>query len=268
MSNSGASTTIMLVDNDTDFLDLTCEFLEQQGYRVLAVDNATAARHYLASEVLALALIDYRLEDDGDDRDETGLHLAMDCQVPTIMLTSFKDHEYVRRALRPRRDGRSIADDYVVKQDGFEALQTAITRVLATVRVFLSYARQDRSVVDELYTQLSKAGLVPWMDIRDLTGGEKWKIAIQREITRSDFFILCLSSRSVSKRGYIQREIRLALQVLDELLDEDIFLIPVRLEDCSVEHERLQELQWIDMHSPSGLNQLLTAIQTGMSRRS
>ncbi|NIO68956.1 MAG: TIR domain-containing protein [Anaerolineae bacterium] len=42
--------------------------------------------------------------------------------------------------------------------------------------------------------------------------GEKWELAIQKAIRRSDFFLVCLSANSIDKRGWIQKEIK---QVLD-----------------------------------------------------
>ncbi len=136
----------------------------------------------------------------------------------------------------------------------------------ATVQIFLSYAREDEEKVENLYQRLSDAGFKPWMDKKDILPGERWKFSIQTAIRRSDFFLACLSAKSVGKRGFLQREIKDALDIWQEKLDDDIYLIPVRLEDCEVP-ESLREFQWVNVFEEDGWTQLVRAIQTGMKRR-
>ena len=112
----------------------------------------------------------------------------------------------------------------------------------ATTQIFLSYAREDEEKVENLYRKLSDAGFKPWMDKKDILPGEKWKSSIQTAIRRSDFFLACLSVNSVNKRGFLQKEIKDALDIWQEMLDSDIYLIPVRLEDCEAP-ERLGDFQ-------------------------
>jgi outer membrane protein assembly factor BamB len=138
--------------------------------------------------------------------------------------------------------------------------------VNTTVQIFLSYAREDEEKVDQLYQQLSAAGFKPWMDKRDILPGERWKSSIPRAIRQSDFFMACLSKKSVSKRGLLQREIRGALDIWQEKLEDDIYLIPVRLEDCPVP-ESLCDFQWVDLFEEQGWTRLVRAIQVGMERR-
>lgn len=135
-----------------------------------------------------------------------------------------------------------------------------------TIQIFLSYARDDEEEVKKLYQKLSDAGFKPWMDKKDLLPGERWKSCIQKAIQDSDFFLACLSANSVTKRGFLQREINNALDMWREKLDDDIFLIPARLEDCEVP-ERLRDFQWVDMFEEDGWTRLIKAIQTGLDRR-
>jgi hypothetical protein len=140
------------------------------------------------------------------------------------------------------------------------------SKVRATAQVFLSYAREDRGKVESLYQKLSDAGFNPWMDTKGILPGENWKLAIQKAIQDSDFFLACLSANSVSKRGFVQREIRDALNIWQEKLDSDIYLIPVRLEDCKVT-ESLSDFQWVNLFEEDGWARLVKAIQVGMERR-
>jgi uncharacterized protein (UPF0147 family) len=134
------------------------------------------------------------------------------------------------------------------------------------IRIFLSYAREDKEQVESLYQRLSDAGLTPWMDTKDILPGEKWPSAIERAIQGADFFIACLSTRSFDKRGFIQKEIRRALDAWQEKLGEDIYLIPARLENCPVP-EALQEFQWVNLFEEDSWEKLLRAIREGVKRQ-
>jgi len=69
-----------------------------------------------------------------------------------------------------------------------------------------------------------------------------------------------LSNNSINKEGYVQKEIRLALDAADEKPEETIFLIPARLEDCKVP-SRLGKYQWVDLFIAHGYERLLKSLQ-------
>lgn len=56
-----------------------------------------------------------------------------------------------------------------------------------------------------------------------------------------------LSTNSVSKRGSVQKELKDALDILDEYPSSAIFLIPVRLDDCVASDVRIEDIHWVDM---------------------
>jgi hypothetical protein len=101
-------------------------------------------------------------------------------------------------------------------------------------RIFLNYAREDRDKVGKLHEALIVAGYDAWMDVESMSGGEKWRNAIEGQIAQSDFFVACLTHQSVSKRGVVREEIDIALAVSEARSREDIFIIPVRLEVCAL----------------------------------
>lgn len=127
-----------------------------------------------------------------------------------------------------------------ITPNGFKELQQI-------VHVFISYAREDSDVAARLYMALRDAGFDVWFDLESLRPGERWKRIIAEAIKKSNAVIALLSTRSVGKRGYVQKEIRHALEVVDQMPDSEIFLIPARLDDCQPGHEALYELQWIDL---------------------
>jgi hypothetical protein len=72
-------------------------------------------------------------------------------------------------------------------------------------------------------------------------------LAIDRAIRESSFFIALLSKNSVSKVGYVQKELKIAMDILDQHPASGIFVVPVRLDPCKPEEERLRHLHWADL---------------------
>lgn len=69
------------------------------------------------------------------------------------------------------------------------------------------------------------------MDKFCLKGGQNWDHAVKEALNSASLVICFFSANSVSKRGYIQREIKISLDALQDKLDGDIFFIPVILDD-------------------------------------
>lgn len=132
--------------------------------------------------------------------------------------------------------------------------------------VFVSYAREDVGPVRALSDFLKTCGLDVWLDEEQILPGEKWDNRIKTALRDADFVVLCLSPRSVSKRGYVQREARIALDASEEMLDTDIYLIPVLLEDCEIPTS-LQDLQWVSFFTADGPQRLRRAFTEGAARR-
>jgi hypothetical protein len=133
-------------------------------------------------------------------------------------------------------------------------------------KIFLSYAREDHQPVLKLYKFLSSKGFTPWMDVENLLPGEKWKLRIEKEINQSDFFVACLSNNSVNRRGYLQKELNMALDVLQGMLDEDIYFIPARLEDCEMPR-KIEDIHRVDLFEPDGYRRFVEAINVQLERR-
>jgi hypothetical protein len=113
-------------------------------------------------------------------------------------------------------------------------------------QVFICYGREDEEYARTLNQDLKDAGLNTWFDKERLLPGQKWEIEIRKAIKESRFFIALLSSRSVGRRGFVQKELAQALDVLDEFPESAIFLIPARLDDCPLP-TKLRKLHWVDM---------------------
>ncbi len=113
-------------------------------------------------------------------------------------------------------------------------------------KVFICYAIEDIEIARRLYHDLKDAGVIPWMAKKDILIGQNWKFEIHQAIKSSPYFLALLSSNSVSKQGYVQNELKMALNILAESPKSKIFLLPLRLDDCPLD-EALQEIQWGDL---------------------
>ena len=84
------------------------------------------------------------------------------------------------------------------------------------IRVFLCHASSDKPAVRELYHRLKADGFAPWLDEEDLLPGQDWQREIPKAVRAADVVIVCLSRGSISKAGYVQKEIKFALDVADD----------------------------------------------------
>jgi hypothetical protein len=79
----------------------------------------------------------------------------------------------------------------------------------------------------------------------------------------------CFSGRSGGKRGTFQSELRYALDSANRLPLEDVYFIPVRIEECLVPPRIAQELQYVDLF-PSwekGFQKILAVIRRQLRMR-
>ena len=129
-----------------------------------------------------------------------------------------------------------------------------------SLKVFLCHASDDKPKVRDFYSRLTNDGIDAWLDKEKLLPGQNWKIEIPKAVIDSDVVIVCLSAHSLNKEGFVQKEIKLALDSADEKPAGTIFIIPARLEDCDVP-ERLSQFQWVDLFSDNGYEWLLKALQ-------
>jgi len=114
--------------------------------------------------------------------------------------------------------------------------------------IFISYAHEDKEKANTLYDQLKTDGYEPWLDTRDILPGSDWQDSISSAINQCDYFIALISNYSIEKRGYVQKELKIALDTLQQLPFGKVFLIPARLEHCEPRHPTLRQLQWVDFY--------------------
>jgi hypothetical protein len=129
--------------------------------------------------------------------------------------------------------------------------------------VFLSYSRKDRDAAKALYDRLRTGGYKVWFDEESLLPGEDWELEIHKAIKNCSAVIICLSSNWVNDRGYVQKELKMTLEVFSEMPEGKVFVIPVKLDTCELPPS-LSRLHWISFSETDGFERLRKAIDTTM----
>src|SRR5579862_4419050 len=114
-------------------------------------------------------------------------------------------------------------------------------------RIFIAYAMEDAAKADRLYDCFLQRGYAPWLDRRRLLPGQNWPRRIREAIESADFFLPCFSRNSVRKRGGFQAEIHYALECAANIPLDEVYLLPVRLDDCRVPARIQRETQYVDL---------------------
>jgi len=127
--------------------------------------------------------------------------------------------------------------------------------------VFVSYSKKDVGRLLPIYEQLKRQGFNLWLDQEELLPGQQWEEEIIRVIKTARIFLLFLSSTWVESKGYVQKELKVALDVVQELPSDQVFIVPVRLDDCKVPRE-LSELNWMDLWDAPHMEKLVGALKT------
>ena len=128
--------------------------------------------------------------------------------------------------------------------------------------IFLIHAHSDKETVRKLYQRLIEDGLNAWLDAEQLQPGQDWKNEIRNALLKCDAVIVCLSGRFDKQHGYRHEELKLALEKAKFLPDDEIFIIPVRLEKCDMP-ESLRHLHRVDLFRAGGYKKLVSALRDG-----
>lgn len=137
-------------------------------------------------------------------------------------------------------------------------------------QVFIAYVTEDAAAAGWLYEALENAGFSPWMDVRKLLAGQNWPRAIENAIETSDFFVACFSRNSVDKKGCFQAEVRYGLDCARRMPLDEIYMAPVRFDECRIPRSIQRELQYIDLFPDwhRGIRRLTHMMRRGPGWRS
>jgi TIR domain len=136
-------------------------------------------------------------------------------------------------------------------------------------RVFIAYVEEDLEQAKRLYRAFEHHGFRPWMDKKNLMPGQNWPRAIETAIQTSDFFVACFSERATIKRGTFHSELRFALTCASKVPLDEIFFIPVRLDDCVVPGRIARKIQYVDLFPDweTGVDRVLAVLRRQQQNR-
>ena len=126
--------------------------------------------------------------------------------------------------------------------------------------VFLSHAKEDVDTVSNLSEKLLQDGVITWFDEKDLLPGDDWKLEIEKGIDRSDYILVFLSRKSVSKEGYFQKELRTVLECRELKPEGARYIIPILIDDCEPP-KAFKDIHWLKMKSENWYGKLLKALR-------
>ncbi|MGQ0603789.1 MAG: toll/interleukin-1 receptor domain-containing protein [Anaerolineales bacterium] len=131
--------------------------------------------------------------------------------------------------------------------------------VLPVKLVFLCHAKEDRRRVQTIGSKLLRDGFLTWFDEKDLLPGDDWKREIDNAIETCDYFLAFLSKKSCEKVGYVQRELRHALEQMNLRPFGQRFIIPALLDECTPPNElkNIHFLRLWERHAYKNLKQVL-----------
>lgn len=273
-------TSVLIVEDDRDWQAVFREAFKSQGYHLEVVSSFKESRRILTERTFDVAIIDIRLNEDDPD-DNSGLNvlaLILGTRQPTsiIITGAYADVKLVKTLFREYEifdiwmKDRTLNELIEMVQKAIQRSQELQNANIANSQasdIFISYARVDDQIVQNIYDTLVMNKYHPWMDIHSIKGGEDWIRAIYKAIEESHIFLAVLSNNSVSRRGVIQKELKKALDKWDGMLPDDIYIIPVRVDDCPIP-DLLMHIQVLDWNGGKGENKLLEAINLGLARRS
>jgi len=104
-------------------------------------------------------------------------------------------------------------------------------------KLFVSYSRRDFPFVRDFVRSLRDAGMDLWLDVTNVSGGERWNARIETALKECTHCLVVVSPYSL-KCAEVQREIETAAQYQK-------VIVPVLLQ-TTVLCKRLREIQYVD----------------------
>jgi hypothetical protein len=127
-------------------------------------------------------------------------------------------------------------------QDTSSPEAPALPREVEPGAVFLSYASEDRSVVEKLKSALEEVGVDVFFDKEQLQAGDDWDGKLRRNIHQCSLFVPVISQRTLTmERRFFRVEWNLALDEaqMASFSSEEAFLLPVVIDSTPLDNPAL-----------------------------
>lgn len=96
-----------------------------------------------------------------------------------------------------------------------------------TNHIFISHSSQDDDIVKKLRQSLELHGQLPWVDSRELTGGDDLQARIEESIRTASHFLVVISLDALDSE-WVERELEIALDEAKQR-EDGYKLIPLLL---------------------------------------
>jgi len=116
--------------------------------------------------------------------------------------------------------------------------------------IFISYAREDSERADKIFSLLNKPGQPVFYDKESIIPGTDWRMETEEKLNKCSLIIILCSKNSINKEGFVQKEIRMALDRAEFMPDGRIFIIPIRFDGIDVP-TKLAKYHWIEINRES-----------------
>jgi hypothetical protein len=175
------------------------------------------------------------------------------------------EHEWSARYLVPRAS---------VGADAIDPVQTAAQS--DSPAVFISYARQDTHVAQQLNAALCDAGIEVWFDQQRLEGGDLYETRIRNSIDKCTLFVPLVSRHTeLRAEGFFRREWRWADIRRQGIADAIPFIVPIGIDiadpNRALVPESFKSVHWIPLadRSPESteVQRIRTLIREHVKRR-
>ncbi|HKD77982.1 MAG TPA: response regulator transcription factor [Ktedonobacterales bacterium] len=154
MDNTSYGRQILFVEDDRAARQEVRQFLEHNGYTVIAAERGQQAIDIITRVLPDLALVDYYLPDMNGF--EVCKAIRRYAEVPIILLTKENEEETKVMALE------QYAEDYITKPFGMRELEARISRVLKRFTGPADESYAEMIVDDHLHVNFSRH----WVDVR------------------------------------------------------------------------------------------------------
>lgn len=104
---------VLVADNDPDVLASVQFSLAMAGFEAFCAESESKAREILLHEIVHVAVIDIRLQDDNRSEDSSGFELARELPpyIPCVIYTAYENTETLRRTLSEVHAKASVPKD-------------------------------------------------------------------------------------------------------------------------------------------------------------
>lgn len=167
-----------------------------------------------------------------------------------------------RRTSSQNKSAETVVANQIIQQsqtDQSPILEMTELKSDVPLRAFLCHSKDDKPAIRSLYKRLKKDDIDAWLDEEEILPGQFWETEIVSAMRSCDVVIACLSNKSVNKEGYVQKEIRHAIEVAAEKPEGSIFLIPAKLDECNLPNS-MSHIQWVNLFAENGYDRLMSAL--------